>query len=123
MSHLTSHVCIAYSNARDPGLWSDRGPDGHAGDVRVPLRLASSSGEFNLRAAIADAGLLLLPSCYVHDALRDNLWVRVMGEYVWSKLTAYAVYPPTRHLSSRVRAFIDSMVERLAGEPDWDRLD
>jgi len=31
------------------------------------------------------------------------------------------VYPPTRHLSSRARALIDFLAERLAGEPYWDR--
>ena len=27
------------------------------------------------------------------------------------------VYPPTRHLSSRVRAFVDFLADRLASEP------
>jgi hypothetical protein len=31
------------------------------------------------------------------------------------------VYPRTRHLSQRVRAFVDFLVERFAGVPYWDR--
>ena len=119
---LTKHVCIAYSNERDPGLWTYHGPDGRAGSVRVQVRLASSSGEFNMRAAIADEGLLLLPSFYVHEALRDRLLVKVLEDHGWPELSAYAVYPPTRHVSRRVRAFIDFLVERMAGEPVWDRM-
>lgn len=118
---LASHVCLAYSNVRDPGLWTYHAPDGTAGSVRVPVRLASSSGEFNLRAAIAGEGVLLLPTFYVHDALCAGHLVTVLADHAWPQLSAYVVYPPTRHLSTRVRAFIDFLVERMAGEPAWDR--
>ncbi|MHB1084810.1 MAG: LysR family transcriptional regulator [Thiobacillus sp.] len=119
---LVHHVGLAYSNVRDPGLWTYHAPDGSAGAVRVPVRLASSSGEFNMHAAIADEGLLMLPTFYVHEALRSGLLVKVLADFTWPELSAYAVYPPTRHLSSRVRALIDFLVERMAGEPYWDRM-
>jgi len=120
---LARHVGLAYSNVRDPGLWSFRGPDGVPGSVRVPVRLAASSGEFLMRAAIADEGLLLLPTFYVHEALRSGQLVKVLDDHHWPELSAYAVYPPTRHLSSRVRVLIDFLAERLAGEPYWDRVE
>ena len=41
--------------------------------------------------------------------------------YRWPTVYAYAVYPHTRHLSQRVRAFVDFLVERFAGVPYWDR--
>jgi DNA-binding transcriptional LysR family regulator len=44
----------------------------------------------------------------------------VLEDYSWSELSAYAVYPQTRHLSRRVRAFVDFLVERFAGVPYWD---
>jgi DNA-binding transcriptional LysR family regulator len=120
---LASHVCLAYSNVRDPGVWDYRAPDGQPGSVRVPVRLAASSGEFLMRAALADEGLILLPTFFCHDALHGGQLVRVLTDHSWPELSAYAVYPPTRHLSSRVRAFIDLLAERLAGEPYWDRLE
>jgi DNA-binding transcriptional LysR family regulator len=122
-SDLAQHACLAYSNVRDPGLWSFHGPGGESGQVRVPVRLAASSGEFLMRAAIAGEGLVLLPSFYVHEALRAGRLLPLLADHVWPELAAYAVYPPTRHLSSRVRAFIDFLAERLAGDPYWDRMD
>jgi DNA-binding transcriptional LysR family regulator len=119
---LAHHACLAYSNVRDPGLWTFTGPDGQTGNVRVPVRLAASSGEFLMRAAIADEGLLMLPTFYCHEALRSGQLVKVLADHTWPELSAYAVYPPTRHLSRRVRAFIDLLVERMAGEPYWDRV-
>lgn len=110
---LAHHDCLAYSNVRDPGLWSYRGPDGQPGQVRVPIRLATSSGEFLLQAAIADEGLVLLPAFYTDAALRSGQLAEVLADHRWPEPAAYAVYPPTRHLSARARAFIDFLVQHL----------
>jgi DNA-binding transcriptional LysR family regulator len=110
---LASHVSLAYSNIRDPGLWHYRGPDGQPGQVRVPVRLAASSGEFLLRAAIAGEGLLLIPAFYVDEAVQSGQLVSLLTDHHWPELSAYAVYPPTRHLPRRARAFIDFLAERL----------
>lgn len=117
---LALHVCVAYSNLSDPGRWSYRGPDGLSGSVQVPVRLAASSGDFLIRAAIAGEGLILHPTFYLYEAMRAGQLVQVLVDHTWPELSAYAVYPPTRHLSIRVRAFIDFVAERLAGEPYWD---
>src|SRR5574340_523475 len=117
---LALHACLAYSNVRDPGLWNYRGRAGEPGQVRVPVRLAASSGEFLLRAAVAAEGLVQLPTFYPHEALRTGQLVQLLADHAWPELAAYAVYPLTRHLSSRARALIDFLAERLAGEPHWD---
>jgi DNA-binding transcriptional LysR family regulator len=112
-AELVSHVCLAYSNVREIGLWHYHGPDGHPGQVRVPVRLAASSGEFLLRTAIADEGLVLLPTFYVEDALRTGQLVPLLIDHTWPELSAHAVYPPTRHLPGRARAFIDFLAAHL----------
>lgn len=113
-AELVRHDGLAYSNVRDPGLWSYRAPDGQPGQVRVPVRLAASSGEFLLQAAIAGEGLVLLPAFYMHAALRSGELVEVLADHRWPEPAAYAVYPPTRHLSNRARTFIDFLVEHLS---------
>ncbi len=119
---LAHHDCLAYSNVRDQGLWNFRGPDGEPGQVRVPVRLAASSGEFLLQAAIADEGLVLLPAFYMHAALRLGQLSEVLADHRWPEPAAYAVYPSTRHLSARARAFIDFLASHLgaADEPAVD---
>jgi DNA-binding transcriptional LysR family regulator len=79
----------------------------------VPVRLAASSGEFLLRTAIADEGLVLLPTFYVEDALRTGQLVPLLIDHTWPELSAHAVYPPTRHLPGRARAFIDFLAAHL----------
>jgi len=43
-----------------------------------------------------------------------------LPDYAWPGIDAYAVYPQTRHLSHRVRAFVDFLAERFVGVPCWD---
>jgi DNA-binding transcriptional LysR family regulator len=114
---LAHHDCLVYSNVRDPDLWSHHDPAGHAGQVRVAVRLAASSGEFLLQAALAGEGLVLLPVFYVHAALRSGQLVQVLSDHRWPEPAAYAVYPPTRHLSARARAFIDFLAGNLDFPP------
>ena len=118
---LKDHDCLLYSNIREPDLWHYTGPDRRPGSVRVPMRLSASSGEFLLQATLAGQGLIHSPTFYVHEALQAGRLKQVLTDHAWPELSAYAVYPPTRHLSGRVRAFIDFLAEKLAGEPYWDR--
>ncbi|TCJ14992.1 LysR family transcriptional regulator, partial [Parasulfuritortus cantonensis] len=118
---LAGHACLVYSDSSEPGLWNYVGPDGTPGSIRVPARVTASSGDFLLRAALDGLGVILLPTFYVAEALRQGALVPVLADHAWPELSVYAVYPPTRHLSGRVRGFIDFLAERLAGEPYWDR--
>lgn len=117
---LRQHVCLAYSNLPNPGLWHYRTPDGAPGSVQVPVKLLANNGDFLYQAALAGHGLILHPTFYLREALRDGALVALMTDHVWPELNAYAVYPPTRHLSSRVRAFVDFLAQRFADQPAWE---
>jgi len=105
----------------NPGTWAYQQPDGRSGTVKVPIRLRANNGDFLCNAAMAGQGLILQPTFYVHDAIARGLLVPVLTGYAWPTLSAYAVYPPTRHLSTRVRAFVDFLAARFSGVPYWDR--
>lgn len=88
--------------------------------MRVPIRTLSDSGEFIREAAIAGFGIILAPNFMAHQALKAGTLVSVLDEYEWYEaapdLHVHAVFPPTQHLSRRVRMFTDFLAERL---PDW----
>lgn len=117
---LVHHVCLAYSNMTSPNLWPYLGPDGKAGSVRVRSRLQANNGDFLSQAAVAGQGITRQPSFILYKDIEARLLVPILGEYIWPSVNAYAVYPQTRHLSRRVRAFVDFLVDRFAGVPYWD---
>jgi len=46
-------------------------------------------------------------------ALKSGMLVPVLEKYHAPEIALYAIYPPTRHLSSKVRLFIDFLLERF----------
>ncbi len=121
LDDLAHHAGLGYSNRAHPGLWTCIAADGAARAVKVPIKHAANNADFLCRMAIAGHGVLMLPTFYVAEAVKRGELVPLLPDCRWAELSAYALYPPTRHLSSRVRAFVDFLVERLGGEPPWDR--
>jgi len=118
---LQSHDCLVYSNLADPNKWSYVDEDGGQRTVEVKPVLSASSGDFLTNAAAHGMGLVIQPTFIASESIRRGSLVPVLTNFEWPISPAYAVYPPTRHLSYRVREFIDFLAERFAGTPQWDR--
>lgn len=117
---LAHHRCLTYSLAGDPESWMFQGADGKTVKVRVQSTMQANNGDFLVQAAIAGQGITRQPSFIAYRAIRDGRLLPVLETYGGPDISAYAVYPHTRHLSQRVRAFVDHLVERFAGVPYWD---
>jgi DNA-binding transcriptional LysR family regulator len=71
-------------------------------------------------AALRGAGIVLLPSFIVRAALTAGRLVPVLPGYRVPELGIYAVYPHSRHLSAKVRSFVDFLIPRFGDKPIWD---
>lgn len=116
---LKAHKELRYG-IRARTSWAYKTPDGEEGQVDLAPRLRASNGEFLRDAAIAGEGVLIEPRFIIYENLRDGSLVEILSDYQWPQITAYAVYPPTRHLSVRVRAFVNFLIERYKGTPYWE---
>jgi len=118
---LAEHRCLVYSNLPEPRRWVCRDSDGEAVAVTVTPAMSASNGDFLARMALEGQGIAMQPTFIVGDAIAEGRLVSLLDRYAWPVTPAYAVYPPTRHLSFRVRAFIDFLAEYFSGTPVWDR--
>jgi DNA-binding transcriptional LysR family regulator len=118
---LREHDCLVYSNLVDPCQWEWRDESGNRHSVEVNEVMRASSGDFLTNAAAHGLGIVMQPTFIASEAIRRGNLVPILDELTWPLAAAYAVYPPTRHLSYRVRAFIDFLVERFSETPQWDR--
>ncbi len=117
---LAGHNCLSYSYMRlRPGEWQLAGPDGSA-PVRVAGNLSANNGDVIRAALVAGTGIAWQPSFIVGDDIRAGRLRPVMPDY-WDEIGIYAVYPQTRHLSAKVRAFVDFLVGRFEATP-WDEF-
>jgi len=116
---LTDHDCLLYTYLRTPGDWQFEGPDGPIA-VRVNGPLKSNSGEALLEAAMAGLGVAMLPTFMAGEALCDGRLECVLRDFESTDVYAYAVWPQSRHLSAKVRTFVDFLAEQFGPEPYWD---
>ncbi len=109
---LSGHNCLIYINSHLEGHWHFDGPDG-AHDVDVTGNLRSNSIEGLRAAALAGLGICLLPTLNISDDLRTGHLARLLPDYRTTEVVVQAVYPPGRHVSVKLRTFLDFLVERL----------
>lgn len=117
-SELADHDCFAYSYLATGSEWRLRGPDGEV-SVRVSGSLAANNGDVLRQAAVAGLGVVAMPVFIACDDLRAGRLEPVLCEWQPATRGIYAVYPHSRHLSAKVRAFVDHLVEAL-DPPPWE---
>ena len=117
---LIEHQCLVYSLLRDYEYWHLTDSNGKETRTKIHPYLKASTGEFLRDAAVEGRGIILVPSFIAYKEIERGTLVQVLKDYTPQQLDAYAIYPQTRHLSQRVRAFVDFLVKRFEGTPYWD---
>lgn len=117
---LIEHQCLVYSLLRDFDFWHLT--DANDNEIRTRIRpyLKASTGEFLRDAAVEGNGIILVPTFIAYKEIESGKLIPLLEEYRTQQINAYAIYPQTRHLSQRVRTFVDYLVERFEGTPYWD---
>ncbi|WP_240142197.1 MULTISPECIES: LysR family transcriptional regulator [Nitrosomonas] len=117
---LIGHRCLAYSLISNSDNWNVYDSTGQLIKTRITPYLKASNGEFLRDAAVDGLGIVLLPAFIVYREIEHGALLPILTEYHYSQLAAYAIYPQTRHLSQRVRAFVDFLSKRFEEMPYWD---
>ncbi|MEM7407598.1 MAG: LysR family transcriptional regulator [Pseudomonadota bacterium] len=117
---LRHHNCLVL---RYPGStltsWPFRYADGIR-SIQVAGTMDSNNGECLHQALLEGVGLSMQSTWNVSAEFRAGLLRAVLQDYTAPDMAIYAVYPPTRHVSPKVRRFIDLLAERFGPEPHWD---
>lgn len=119
LAELVGHDILSYSYVPTAEEWRFSGPNGEE-TVRVEGRLRANNGEILLAACLAGAGIAALPTFISGASLRAGTLVHVLPQYQSSGIAIHAVWPTARHLSAKVRAFVDFLAERFGPVPYWD---
>lgn len=117
---LINHRCLVYSLISNFDTWNLYDADGQLIKTRIIPYLKASNGEFLRDAAAAGMGIVLMPTFIVYKEIENGQLIPLLTDYRYLQLAAYAIYPQTRHLSRRVRAFVDFLIKRFEGAPYWD---
>ncbi|CEJ13089.1 HTH-type transcriptional regulator DmlR [bacterium YEK0313] len=116
---LAGHDTLVFTHAHLPMPWrfASNGAD-H--EVQVGGRMRMSSTEALRDAALAGFGLVQLGAYLVSPDIRRGALVPVLENFVRPGPPVCAVYPTRRHLSPKVRLFVDAVDRRWRVRAPWD---
>lgn len=117
---LADHAALTYRYQDAPAEWRlvDRHGDFH--QVAVNSRLQMNNSLALREALLQGFGVTLTPTFVVGSDIKAGRLMAVLTEYKALEVSIYAVYPQRKHLSPKVRAFIDFLSERIEDPPYWE---
>ena len=116
---LAAHACLSYEYSRERNTWRFRDSRGNEHEVRIAGPAHSNNGQMLCALAVAGMGVHLEPDFIVLPDVRAGRLVTLLPGYTPPSIDIYAAYPSRRHLSLKVRAFVDFLVARFAGKAEW----
>lgn len=112
-AQLDGHDTIFFMNAQRRRSWHFDSPEGRY-VLDGPGRINIDSSEAMLASAIAGFGIVNLPRYLLDDSVAEGRLATVLDDFRPPPEPIRVVYPSKRHLSPRIRTFIDFLVERVA---------
>ena len=105
---IVRHNCLVSTD----NVW--RFSDGHNTlSQRVPSNWRSPQASVRMAAAMADAGIAMLPQRLVCNAVAKQQLVPILEDWCQQQEPLWAVYPQNRYLPARVRLLLVFLVQEL----------
>lgn len=117
---LAKHNCFTYEYAPEKNQWRFQDRQKNEIKVRIDGSVHANNGEMLAAIAVAGAGIALEPDFIVEPLLESGALVEILKSFRPVPYNIYAVYPSRRHLSAKVRTFVDFLATRFAktaGQP------
>ncbi|MFC2753779.1 MAG: LysR family transcriptional regulator [Cardiobacterium sp.] len=111
-----AHAAVLPSYTDLSRLTCTRG--GESATLALNSALQSNSTLMLRELLLAGSGIGYLPHWLAQDDLAAGRLVQLLPEWELHRITLHAAYPDRRHLSAKVRSFIDFLVEKAAALQD-----
>lgn len=116
---LTRHNCLVLSNFAHLARWPFHTPEG-VNRMEVSGRMTCDSADMLLDYAIAGFGIVRLGDMLAGEAIkRGDLTPLLTEHHIDEPYSLWAVMPPGRNRTPRVRVFVDALVAAFGHAP-WD---
>ena len=113
---LATHAGIVFGGGPQRNLWQLES-GGESVSVLIPPRLLTNDLEMVSEAAVAGLGIALVQEDRCVEILRRKKLRQVFTRWASPQTPIQAVYPSSRHLSAKVKAFVDHARSFLTPAP------
>jgi DNA-binding transcriptional LysR family regulator len=116
---LAERECLSYTLVPVPNEWRFENSQGQSYALSVSPRHRANNGRMLAALAAANLGVIIEPDFIVSPEVKSGALVRLLADYTLPRAPIAAVYPSRRHLSAKVRTFVDFLAARFAHEQAW----
>lgn len=113
-AELSQHKTITFSRLKNHSLWRFIDQNGKETEVKVSSHVLTNSAEMELALCVAGQGITRLPLFNLNGEIERSELVELFGDYIPHKIDVFLLYPSRKHMSSKVRSFIDYMTGEFA---------
>ena len=115
---LAQHACLHYRYPTSGKLepWPVRHARTTAGELALPMTMVVSSLEALLYLAQAGRGITCLPDFSIKEALAAGTLKTVLDKYMTRSTSFWILWPSSKQMTPKVRAFVDFVAERFSQE-------
>ncbi|MEM6682944.1 MAG: LysR family transcriptional regulator [Pseudomonadota bacterium] len=120
---LKAHALLHYPGNNNSKYWRYIGLEGPI-DVPIKPAFLANNLEAIREAACAGLGIALLPRYAIKNELSTGHLVQVMDGFSLPMYMLQLIYPPSRHLSAKIRLLTDFMHDYFGnvGEASFDQI-
>lgn len=115
---LLRHLCINYFSSKTGKVFDwDFARDDEKLQIRLSGQIAVNDSDAYLSAALAGMGVAQMPSFVLRPYVESGQLEVLLSDWWIDPLPMHVVYPQNRHLSAKVRAFVEWIAELFADHP------
>jgi DNA-binding transcriptional LysR family regulator len=114
---LSDHTLLS---SPDWNSWTLVGPDQQESNIQVKPRLQVNDFASLYTLALSGVGIAPLPMLIAASAIRSQNLVPVLCDWPFETSPIHALYPSNRHLSAKVRSFVEFVIDSVRPNPPWE---
>lgn len=115
LDEISRHEFIGYSYIPTGDVWKFKSGGATEG-LKVSPRLRVNNGDTCRSVAMQGLGIIVQPNFIISDDLAAGRLIEILPEWHTEERGIYAVYPTRQHLSGKVRALVDYLVDKFKQE-------
>lgn len=106
--------------ASEWNTWHLTGPEDKEVNINVKARVHVNDFASLYTLALSGVGIAPLPLIIAASAVRNRTLAPVLPEWPLEASPIHALYPSNRHLSAKVRSFVDYVISSVRPNPPWE---
>jgi len=110
---LARHKIISYSNLKQPNIWQFEDQAGEQIQVHLESQVITNNTSLAIDLAVAGQGVFRTPKFALKQELESGELVELFPSFPKPTIGVYLVYPSRKHMSAKVRSFIDFVIDQL----------